>query len=175
MVVRLSAPRDDCPLPLGRFLVLISVRGWVDPRATARLEGLGPMKNPMTSSRIEPATFRLVAWCLNQLRYRVHHINNIYLLKLDLIRYFSNNFWKAKIDEKIKYSVSIRISPILMHEFLPIEILTSNESCYTQQNMFTCIYVYMQRVSTLICHHYIFILWRARCGSLPRQQGRLPK
>jgi hypothetical protein len=34
-----------------------------------RLEGLGQLKNPMTSSRIEPATFRLVAECLNQLRY----------------------------------------------------------------------------------------------------------
>jgi hypothetical protein len=36
-----------------------------------RLEGLGQLKNPMNSSEIEPATFRLVALCLNQLRYRV--------------------------------------------------------------------------------------------------------
>jgi hypothetical protein len=36
-----------------------------------RLEGLGQLKNPMTLSGTEPATFRLVAWCLNQLCYRV--------------------------------------------------------------------------------------------------------
>jgi hypothetical protein len=47
-----------CP---GRFLVLISVRSWVDPRAIVRLEGLGQFKNPMTSSRFEPAALRLAA------------------------------------------------------------------------------------------------------------------
>jgi hypothetical protein len=34
------------------------------------LEGLGKLKNPMTSSGIEPAMFLLVAKCLKQLRYR---------------------------------------------------------------------------------------------------------
>jgi hypothetical protein len=36
-----------------------------------RLEGLGQFKNPVTSSRIEIAAFLLVAYYLNQLRYRV--------------------------------------------------------------------------------------------------------
>jgi hypothetical protein len=71
MAVKLSALQAGRPLFPWRFLLLISVRGWVDPRNIVRLEGLRELKIPQNSSGIKPATFWLVAQCLNQLRYSV--------------------------------------------------------------------------------------------------------
>jgi hypothetical protein len=60
MAKRLSALWPSRPLHPGIFLVLTSVRGWVDPKAIGQLERLGQLKNPMTSSGIKPVTFWLV-------------------------------------------------------------------------------------------------------------------
>jgi hypothetical protein len=76
MAISLSALHAGLRLPPERFLVLTAVRGRVDPRVTVRLEGLGQLKNRITTSGIEPATFPLVAQCLNQIRYRVPSANN---------------------------------------------------------------------------------------------------
>jgi hypothetical protein len=54
MTVRLSILRAGRPLHPGRFLILISVRDGVDPRAMVRLEGLGRLKNSIILSGIEP-------------------------------------------------------------------------------------------------------------------------
>jgi hypothetical protein len=66
MALRMSSLRAGRPLPPGRFLVLISVRSWVDPG----LEGLDQLKNPMTWG-IEPATFQACSV--------VPHISSSYL------------------------------------------------------------------------------------------------
>jgi hypothetical protein len=81
MAVRLSALYAGRPLPSRRFLVLISIRDWADPRATMRLEGLRQLKfqwhwesKPRLSGLYHIASTNVAIACryLPQCRF-VHH------------------------------------------------------------------------------------------------------
>jgi hypothetical protein len=58
---------DGTALP---FLIIV-VKCWLNPRFIVRPKGICQWNIPVTPSGIKPATFRIVAQCLNQLRHRV--------------------------------------------------------------------------------------------------------
>ena len=74
-VVRLLFPRTGRLYPQEIPLVLTSIRDSVDLRGIVRPEGLRQLKIPVTPSGIEPATSRLVAQYLTQLRNRMHQFH----------------------------------------------------------------------------------------------------
>jgi len=110
-VVRLSAVCTSCLYTQEIFLVLISVRGRVNPRAVVWPEGLCRWKIPMTLSGIKSMTLQLVAECVNQLWHCVPQEQLITVLIVTSgSRPHLNILFVCKIHPNITLSCMLRVS-----------------------------------------------------------------
>jgi hypothetical protein len=148
-------------------MVFISARDWVKPRATVRLEGFCQLKPPISSQRIGPVTFMLVAQCLNLLRYRVHKsyaIVNLFQVKVhfvDLRPMFVNGYDNCtfnqeygKWNEKVFNTSSVGIAASKLYYLL---YGTSQQSGFLFQFCCLCASSVEVHSSSLYCKYTLYV------------------
>ena len=113
MVIRLSALRTGRFYPQDILLVLVSVRGWVDPRVIVRSERLCQWKIPMTPPGNKPVTFRFVAQHLNHCATAVTTVFGRTEIRSNHIRkkklYVINSRLLSKLRHKLRHSKLIKL------------------------------------------------------------------
>jgi hypothetical protein len=113
-VVKLSVQGTNRVFLYEMFLVFISGRVCVDAKAILRPTGFCTWKIPVIPPEIEPATFRLLVQCLNQLCPRVLEKKNI-------------NYFSAKI-----YLISVANMASFGNETQTVKVVTARR-CSTRK------------------------------------------
>jgi hypothetical protein len=135
-VVRLSVLLIGRLYPQEGFLVLISVRGWVDPRAIMR-------------PGIKPATFRFAAQCLNQLRHRV------VVVVLTTITTTTSSLYRKAAHKLSTLPRTFRSIFSVLYGDLPFESCWSREVCMVRLPFCWTVLVQLQKYKNKKCFKHL--------------------